>query len=312
RGRAHLRPRAARRMAARDRADACRGRGRRPAHAARRVRRPPPVRGRRHGDAGPKDVKAGKRAAAAGAASPARPVAREHLWVTLLLAAHVVLAVWGAARQSVTFDENFHLPAGVLEVARGELDVSAVNPPLVKALGGLAALVAGARVPPPEAMPTREQGDVGMAFMHANEDRYQRVFFAARLVTVLLSVLLGLVVWRWSRRLWGPRGALVSLGFYAFAPEALAHAGVMTMDVPTALGFTASFAAWQGFVASGRWRAWAATAGAVAFTFLVRLTALFLPPLLLALAVVELLRRRVRSPRRLWLGYALLAVSTLA
>ena len=71
-----------------------------------------------------------------------------------------------------------------------------------------------------------------------------------------------------------------------------------------------SLAAWQAFVASGRWRAWAWTAAAVAFTFLVRLTALFLPLLLLALAVVELMRRRVRSPRRLWLGYALLAVST--
>jgi hypothetical protein len=239
-----------------------------------------------------------------------RPLAREHLWVALLLAAHVVLAVWGAAKQSVTFDENFHLPAGVLEVAYGELRVSAVNPPLVKALGGVAALAAGARVPASEAMPTGEQGEVGMAFMHANEDRYQRVFFAARLVTVLLSVLLGLVVWRWSRRLWGPRGALVSLGFYAFAPEALAHAGVMTMDVPTALGFTASLVAWQGFVTSGRWRAWAAAAVAVAFTFLVRLTAVFLPPLLLALAVVELLCRRVRSPRRLLLGFALLGMST--
>jgi hypothetical protein len=258
-------------------------------------------------------VSGAKRAAAAKPAvvAPPRPLAHERLWVALLLAVHVALAVWGAAKQSVTFDENFHLPAGVLEVAYGELRVSAVNPPLVKALGGLAAIAAGAHVPTMDAFPTGEQGEVGMVFMHANEDRYQRVFFAARLVTVLLSVLLALVVWRWSRRLWGPRAALVSLGFYALAPEALAHAGVMTMDVPTALGFTAAFAAWQGFVVSGRWRAWGWTAGAVAFTFLVRLTAVFLPPMLLALAVIELLRKRVRSPRKLWLGFALLCVSTL-
>ena len=243
-------------------------------------------------------------------AAPARPLARERLWVALLLAAHVALAVWGAAKQSVTFDENFHLPAGVLEVAYGNLDVSTVNPPLVKALGGLAAIAAGAHVPPPSAFPNDEQSQVGQIFMHANEDRYQRIFFAARLVTVLLSVLLGLVVWRWSRRLWGARGALVSLGFYALAPEALAHAGVMTMDVASALGFMASLAAWQAFVTSGRWRAWGWTAAAVAFTFLVRFTALILPLLLLALAGVELMRRRVRSPRRLWLGFALLAVTT--
>ena len=67
-----------------------------------------------------------------------RPVARERLWVTLLVAAHVVLAAWGAMRQSVTFDENFHLPSGILAAARGELRVSAVNPPLVKAMAGAA------------------------------------------------------------------------------------------------------------------------------------------------------------------------------
>ena len=82
------------------------------------------------------------------------------------------------------------------------------------------------------------------------------------------------------------------------------------MDVPTALGFTASLAAWQAFVIGGRWRAWAVSALAVGFTFLVRLTAVFLPPLLVVLALAELLRKRVRSPRRMWLGVALLVVST--
>jgi len=228
--------------------------------------------------------------------------------VALLVAAHVALAAWGAVRQSVTFDENFHLPSGVLIAARGELRVSAVNPPLVKALAGWAALAAGARIP---ALGTGEQGEVGIAFMRANADRYQRVFVAGRLVIVLLSGLLALAVWRWARRLWGARGGLVALGFYAFAPEALAHAGVVTMDVPTALGFVLSLMSWQAFAVAGRWRAWTAAALGVAFTFLVRFTAVFLPPLLLLLTLVQLARRRVRKPRRVWLGYALLAVTTL-
>ena len=238
-------------------------------------------------------------------------VAHEHVWIAALILAHVLLATWGAVRQSVTFDENFHLPSGILTAARGEFRVSAVNPPLVKALAGAAALAAGARVPSAAALGAGEQGEVGIAFMRANADRYQRIFVAGRLVIVLLSALLALAVWRWARRLWGPRGALVALGFYAFAPEALAHAGVVTMDLPTALGFVWSLMSWQAFVTSGRWRAWSATALAVAFTFLVRFTAVFLPPLLLVLACAQLARKRVRAPRRVWLGYALLAVSTL-
>ncbi|MBI5170932.1 MAG: glycosyltransferase family 39 protein [Candidatus Eisenbacteria bacterium] len=239
---------------------------------------------------------------------PAR-IAR--LWVIALLVLHVAFATWGAVRQSVTFDENFHLPAGVLEAARGELRVSAGNPPLVKALAGAAALAAGARVPADEAMGDGEQGRVGFAFMRANADRYQRVFVAGRLVTVLLSVLLALVVWRWARRLWGSRGALVALGFYALAPEALAHAGVVTMDVPTALGFAATLMGWQAFVRAGRARDFACTALALGFTFLVRFTAVFLPPLMLVLALAELAGRRVRDAKRVALGYVALGVTTL-
>lgn len=238
-------------------------------------------------------------------------MSREGLWVALLVAAHLVLVLWGAARQSVTFDENFHLPSGILAAARGELRVSAVNPPLVKAMAGAAALAAGARIPTDEALGSGEQGEVGEAFMRANADRYHRIFLAGRAVIALFSALLLLVVWRWSRRLWGPRGALVSLAFAAFAPEALAHAGVVTLDVPTALGFTASLAAWQAFVTRGRWRDWAWVALAVGFAFNVRFTAVFLPPLLLAWLVVSLLARRVRHPRRVVLGLGLLALSTL-
>jgi len=254
---------------------------------------------------------------------PARPVRRkpsqearlpgrvrafrhERWWVAALLAAHVALAVWGVLRNSVTFDENFHLPSGVMIAARGELRVSAVNPPLVKALCGAAALAAGARLPSDEALRDGEQGVVGESFMRVNADRYQRVFVAARLVMVLLSVLLGLLVWRVARRLYGPRGGMLALGFYAFMPEALAHAGLATMDLATGLSWLASVYAFWMFARSGRWGWWWLAAGAVSFAFLVRFTAVLLGPVLLAIAVLELTRRRARRPARLWLGLGLL------
>ena len=247
--------------------------------------------------------------AAAGASR--RSVPHERLWLALLVAAHVTLAVWGAVRQSVTFDESFHLPAGILAASRGELRVSAVNPPLVKAMAGFAALAAGARVPPDSALGYGEQGEVGIAFMRENADRYQRIYVAGRSVIVLLSALLLVVAWRWSRRLWGPRGALVSVAFLAFAPELLAHAGVVTLDVPTALAFTLSLFTWQVFVTRGRWRDWLWAALAVGFTFNVRFTAVFLVPLLLVLLLAQLAAKRVRHVRRAIVGYVLMAPAAL-
>jgi len=232
--------------------------------------------------------------------------------VILLLALHAGLALWGAARNSVTFDENFHLPSGVLIARYGELRVSATNPPLVKALCGWAALAAGAKVPSLAAMGSGEQSQVGEAFMRANADRYQRVFVAARAVVVALSVLLGALVWRWARRRYGVSAGLLALALYALAPEALAHAGVATLDLATALGFAASVYAFWVFARSGRWNGWLATVLAVGATFLVRFSAVLLAPILVVLAAIATVLGAPRRPRRLWAGLAMLPVTTLA
>jgi 4-amino-4-deoxy-L-arabinose transferase-like glycosyltransferase len=149
-------------------------------------------------------------------------------------------------------------------------------------------------------------GVVGLSRRRHPADRYQRVFVAARLVIVLLSVLLGLLVWRVARRLYGPRCGVLALGFYAFLPEALAHAGFATMDLATGLGWLASVYAFWMFARTGRWGWWWLAAGAVSFAFLVRFTAVLLGPVLLAIAVLALARHQARRPARLWLGLGLL------
>src|SRR5260221_14599865 len=95
--------------------------------------------------------------------------------------------------------------------------------------------------------------------MRRNADRYHRVSFAARMVVVALALLLGFVVWRFSRRLYGPRGALLSLGFYSFSAETLAHGGITGTDLPTALGILATIYGFYRFVRPGR-ASWGALA----------------------------------------------------
>jgi hypothetical protein len=261
----------------------------------------------------PKGARTGRdRARPAAASAPARarsgvlPAASSRFWVVLVLTVHVALACWAAARNSVTFDENFHLPAGVVIVTRGEFHVSEVNPPLVKALCGLAAVAAGARPPDLEAVTIGDQALVGASFMRANADRYHSVFFAARLVIVLISVILGFWIWRHARRLYGARAALLALVVYAFLPESLAHGSVVTMDVATGLGFLASVVTFARFLETGRPRHWAWCGLAVSSTFLIRFTATLLFPIFALLFLIGIARSWVASPRRALIGLALL------
>jgi 4-amino-4-deoxy-L-arabinose transferase-like glycosyltransferase len=227
--------------------------------------------------------------------------------VALLIAAHVALACWGIARNSVTFDENEHVPAGAAIVARGDFLLQAEHPPLAKSLYGAAVLAAGARLPPP----ATNEFQFGLDFEHLNASRYMQVFATARLVSVLFSVLLALLVWRWARRLYGPRGGVLALAVYALAPEALAHAGVAGIDMPAALTFTASCYAFWRFARGGEWRWWLMTALAVSAALLTRFNAVQLAPVFLALALFAPLGGRPRSLTRLWLGLALLPLAIL-
>ena len=235
----------------------------------------------------------------------------ERALVASLLALHAALVVWGAAVNSVTFDENFHLPSGVVAVTEGRFTISPVNPPLVKVLCALPALAIGAVPPDTAAVRSGSQAEVGESFMRRNAAHYHTLFLAARLVVLMLSLALGLLVWRFARRLHGPAGGVLALGFYALAPEALAHGGLATLDVATGLGFTATVYAFWRFTRTGRWADWILAVLALGTFALARFTALLAFPMLALLLLVHAARRHLHRPGRAWLGLGLLVPATM-
>src|SRR5439155_2842593 len=155
------------------------------------------------------------------------------------------------------------------------------------------------------------QNAVGESFMRRNAARYPALFFSARVVAALISTALAILVWRIGRRFYGPPAGLLALAFYTQAPEALAHGGLVTLDVATALGLLATiYACWR-FARTGRAMDWLLAALACGLTFLTRFAAALLIPTLALLGVVWTLTRTARRSARVWAGLALLAPSTL-
>jgi hypothetical protein len=120
--------------------------------------------------------------------------------------------------------------------------------------------------------------------------------FAARLPSLLLGALLGWLVWRWARELFGAWSGALALFLYTFCPNVLAHAHLVTTDVATALAmFAATWCLWRYVTRPSRARLLLAAAvfGAAQLT---KATALFLAPLfaliLCARAVGHVLRER--------------------
>jgi 4-amino-4-deoxy-L-arabinose transferase-like glycosyltransferase len=167
-----------------------------------------------------------------------------------LLIGHGILLGLSLPRNAVTIDEVVHLPAGLSYWHQGQFWCYHHNPPLVKLLFSLPAVLADIptdyrhyRYLPGSRGPDCE---LGKDFMLLNGKHYIAIFAMSRAVVAMLSVLGGYLVFRWSRRLFGDAGGLISLSLWTFCPNILAHAGLVTPDVgSTVFALLASYQFWR-------------------------------------------------------------------
>ena len=166
-----------------------------------------------------------------------------------LLLGHFAVATISARRENPTIDEVIHLPAGISYWQTGKFALYRHNPPLVKLVAALGAgptsmerfYAADAwKAAPPN------KAELGHLFARENAARYFEIFDRARLLMPLFSVLGGVVVFAWSRRLFGDGGGLLSLALWCLCPNVLAHARLITTDVgATAIGAGATYLFWR-------------------------------------------------------------------
>lgn len=132
---------------------------------------------------------------------------------------------------------------------------------------------------------------------------YLERYIFARLMTTLFSLLIGLVVFRWSKELYGFIPALVSLILYVFDPNIIAHSQLTTTDIyATGTVTFAAYRLWR-FSRNRTWQEGLWLAFALGIAQLAKYTSISLYPLfLIALLVVDLFGdKKDIKPR---IGYA--------
>lgn len=245
--------------------------------------------------------------------------------VPALLALFGVCGFVSMSGDSATFDETAHLAAGVTYLETGDFRLNPEHPPLAK-------LIAAA----PLVLLHRGGGDYGSRFWtgtplsatdlrrsHAYEfpfgfellngpmDNPVRRDPAARLIPARcamlgLGALLALVVYAWARALYGPPAGLLALSLAITCPTLLAHARLVTTDVPAALGFLGTtFLVWRWLGTPTLKRA--SVAGiALGAALLFKFSCALLVPVVVALAGIAVATGRL-APKRAALGVALIA-----
>jgi hypothetical protein len=169
------------------------------------------------------------------------PGRKDWLALPLLLTAFVALAVLSVRDESIAYDELFHLAGGYSYWQTDDYRIHPTNGNLVQRWLTLPFLVSRPQFPGLDQedwhFPDAMGKDMAAQFFHDTGNDGTALLRQARLMNLALAVALGVVVYRWSRRLFGGGGGLVSLTLYCLCPTVLAHGTLATSDVAAALSF---------------------------------------------------------------------------
>lgn len=212
------------------------------------------------------------------------------LVISILLLFQFCLGLYSAQKLSVTHDEYWHLPVGLLTWKTGRTDYDRLNPPLIRNWATLPLLFTSAQTGDPEH--SSDPADYGDAFLKANPEQYHHYYVLGRVMILILAVTSGLLLAVCARELFGPSAACLAVFLWSMSPNILANAALGTQDLAIAGCFLATlYCGWK-FALAGSWR-WALITGAVlGLAQITKYTAILLVPLL----IMQWILLRVKNP----------------
>ncbi|MFH1183272.1 MAG: glycosyltransferase family 39 protein, partial [Candidatus Moraniibacteriota bacterium] len=173
----------------------------------------------------------------------------------LMLLAMFLLALLSIRDDTFTFDETAHVSAGYSYLTQRDYRMNPEHPPLIKDLSAVPLLFLNLNFP--ENNPTWtnaspavwwHQFDFGTQFLYNSGNDPDKIMFWSRIPMMLMMILLGWLIFKWARELWGDKASLTALFLYAFSPTFLAHGRLVTTDVGAAFGVVLSAYFWLKFL----------------------------------------------------------------
>ena len=125
----------------------------------------------------------------------------------LLIMAINLLTV--AARKSITIDETLIIPAGYYYLTNGSFQLAHEHPPLAAICAAFPLLFLPVQRPSINDLENQSSFprtvSVGERFWAANNEHFKAIFFWSRVPMIVVTLLLGMVIFAFTRRLFNAR-----------------------------------------------------------------------------------------------------------
>ncbi|MFH2070891.1 MAG: glycosyltransferase family 39 protein [Elusimicrobiota bacterium] len=168
--------------------------------------------------------------------------------VIFFLFCFTLLGIDSLRQESATFDESEHLAAGYSYWKTGDYRLNPEHPPLIKMIAALPLLLFNPTFPKEHiAWEKRLQFVIGDIFLYHNSVDAEKMLYLGRIMLLLvITILLGWIIYRWGTELYGHFGGLSALFFFSFCPPIIAHTKLITTDMGlTCFFFLSIYLLWK-------------------------------------------------------------------
>ena len=150
------------------------------------------------------------------------------------------------SRKSITVDEIVMIPSAYYQLAAGNFELVNEHPPLSKLCAGIPLLFVQPNEKSPDTITNPSGGfgykwEVEEAFWLDNKERFGSISFWSRVPMIVLTVMLGVLIFCFARQLFGSLAAVLAVALFSLEPTVLAHGRVVQTDIPAALGYLLMF-----------------------------------------------------------------------
>lgn len=225
------------------------------------------------------------------------------LVIMFLIAFFSSRGAFGDPGDSGTVDEVAHIPSGYSYDKYLDFRLNPEHPPLAKAVAGLP-LALSRNINGLEkdwSWSGINQWESGWYFIYEAGNDPAKVLLYSRIPIMLLMIALGLFVFLWAKRLFGPKIGLLVLVLYTFYPDVLAHGRLVTTDIAAALGFVITIYFFDKAITEGSKKKTLFAAVAFGIAQLLKFSSFLLFGILLFLIIIRaIMERKEGFGKKLW------------
>lgn len=215
--------------------------------------------------------------------------------VAAILAIMLTISIFVSLGDSAIMDEVAHIPAGYTYVKYGDFRLNPEHPPLLKDLAGIPLQLLNLNFPAQDDLWTKNANDqwiAGWRFLYQPGNNTEAMLFWSRFPIILLSLLLGFVIFKWTRELFGAQAGLLALALFAFDPNILGHDHYVTTDLGIAAFCVFAFYFFLKYIKNPNWKSAALAGFFLGLAQLAKFSAILLLPIFGLTLLIQIFFRK--------------------